>query len=180
MQKSTRVNLLIPLTLVLIVVPAADFILLLAVGGRIGWLTTLALAVLTGIIGAGLAKQQGMRTWIEIRHALSRGQLPSTSLLEGAMILFAGAVLLTPGFITDTIGFLLLVPPSRRWLAKRIVAHFQKRMQATRGQQSADGNGWSFSAQWSTKPTENGDEIIDMDPSSVTEDVPRNLKGHDD
>ena len=96
------------------------------------------------------------------------------------MILFAGAVLLTPGFITDTVGFLLLVPPSRRWLAERIVAYFQKRMQATQGQQSADGNGWSFSAQSSTKPTENGDEIIDMDPSSVTEDVPRNIKGHDD
>ena len=59
-------------------------------------------------------------------------------------------------------------------------AHFQKRMQATQKQQSADGNGWSFSAQWSTKPTEDGDEIIDMDSSSVTEDVPRNLKGHDD
>ena len=125
MQKSTRVNLLILLILALIVVPAADFILLLAAGGRIGWLTTLALAVLTGIIGAGLAKQQGIRTWIEIRHALSRGQLPSTSLLEGAMILFAGAVLLTPGFITDAVGFLLLVPLPRRWLAGRVVAHFR-------------------------------------------------------
>ena len=180
MRKSTRINVLILLILVLIVVPAADFMLLLAAGGRIGWLLTLALAVLTGIIGAGLAKQQGMRTWIEIRHAVSRGQLPSTPLLEGAMILFAGAVLLTPGFITDTVGFLLLVPPPRRWLAERLVAHFRKRMQATRGQQSADGNGWGFSAQWSTKPTEDDDEIIDMDPSSVTDDVPRNLKGHDD
>jgi UPF0716 protein FxsA len=180
MLKSTRINVLIVLILVLIIVPAADFVLLLAAGGRIGWLLTLALAVLTGIIGAGLAKQQGMRTWFEIRRALSRGQLPSAPLLEGAMILFAGAVLLTPGFITDTVGFLLLVPPSRRWLAKRVVAHFQKRMQSTQRQQSTDGNGWSFSAQWSTKPTEDGDEIIDMDPSSVTEDVPRNLKGHDD
>ena len=118
MRKSTRINVLILLILVLIVVPAADFMLLLVAGGRIGWLLTLALAVLTGIIGAGLAKQQGMRTWIEIRDALSRGQLPSAPLLEGAMILFAGAVLLTPGFITDTVGFVLLVPPSRRWLAR--------------------------------------------------------------
>ena len=65
MRKSTRINVLILLILVLIVVPAADFMLLLAAGGRIGWLLTLALAVLTGIIGAGLAKQQGMRTWIK-------------------------------------------------------------------------------------------------------------------
>ncbi|MFM1549888.1 MAG: FxsA family protein [Lentisphaeria bacterium] len=180
MQKPTRVNLLILLILVLIVVPAADFILLLAAGGRIGWLTTLALAVLTGIIGAGLAKQQGMRTWIEIRHSLSRGQLPSAPLLEGAMILFAGAVLLTPGFITDAVGFLLLVPLPRRWLAGRVVAHFRKRMQANQEQQSANGNAWNFSAQWSTKTAQDDDEIIDMDPSSVTEDVPPNLKGRED
>jgi len=180
MPKSTRTNVLILLVLVLIVVPAADFVLLLAAGGRIGWPLTLALAVLTGIVGAGLAKQQGIRTWIEIRHALSHGQLPSAPLLEGAMILFAGAVLLTPGFITDTVGFLLLVPPSRRWLAKRIVAYFRKRMQAAQGRQSADGKGWNFSAKWSTKPAGDDDEIIDMDPSSVTEDVPHNLKGHDD
>ena len=83
MRKSTRINVLLLLILVLIFVPAADFVLLLAAGGRIGWLPTLALAVLTGIIGAGLAKQQGMRTWFEIRRALSRGQLPSTPLLEG-------------------------------------------------------------------------------------------------
>ena len=92
MRISTRIYVLIVLILVLIIVPAADFVLLLAAGGRVGWMLPLALAVLPGIIGAGLAKQQGMRTWFEIRRALSRGQLPSAPLLEGAMILFAGAV----------------------------------------------------------------------------------------
>jgi UPF0716 protein FxsA len=99
------------------VVPLVELSLLLRVHEAIGLGATLALVLFTGTAGAALARWQGLRTLARLREALGQGQLPGQALFDGAAILFAGALLLTPGVLTDAFGFLLLVPPFRRLLA---------------------------------------------------------------
>jgi UPF0716 protein FxsA len=110
---------------VFLVVPLLEVWLLVAVGGFIGAGWTIFLVVLTAVIGAALVRAQGMSTLARSRELLRRGELPAAELLEGVTLLVAGALLLTPGFFTDAIGFLLLVPPLRRriirsWVLRRL------------------------------------------------------------
>lgn len=110
--------------LALIVVPLTDAFLLFEVSGYIGSLTTIGLVVLTAIIGGNLVKHQGVSTWQRVQQQMQQGRPPALEMLEGACILVAGALLMTPGFVTDAIGFLLLLPPLRRlaiqaWLARK-------------------------------------------------------------
>lgn len=108
------------LILLFITVPLAELALLLWIGSRVGVLPTVLLIILTGILGASLARHQGFATWRRFQAALDQGRIPGRELVEGLLILVAGAVLLTPGILTDTTGFLILVPPIRRLLAERI------------------------------------------------------------
>lgn len=115
------------LLLLFFTVPLVEIYVLLEVGGAIGVLPTIAMVVLTAVIGAGLIRAQGLATLGRVQQQLERGELPAVGIIEAALLLVAGALLLTPGFVTDTIGFLILVPPLRRWaiesfLARRIVA----------------------------------------------------------
>ena len=87
--------------------------LFLQIGARIGLLATIATVVLTGIIGASLTRSQGLQVLSKYQKALAEGRMPHAEVIEGLMILVAGAVLLTPGFLTDAIGFALLIPPVR-------------------------------------------------------------------
>ena len=86
-------------------------------------LTTLAIVLLTGFLGVNLVRWQGVRAWNRITQQLSAGQLPSQEILDGVLILIAGAFLLTPGPITDLAGFSLLVPSLRRWIGRRLQAN---------------------------------------------------------
>ena len=101
------------LLLLFIIVPLLEIMLLATLGARIGFPATLGIIVVTAILGASLARAQGLRTLQRLREALARGRLPHAEVMDGLMILIAGAVLLTPGFLTDAAGFLLLVPPVR-------------------------------------------------------------------
>ena len=105
-------------------IPLLELALLLWLATRTSLQLTLALVIVTGILGAWLARQQGWRTLVRARERLEQGQVPLDALGEGLMILVAGALLLTPGVLTDAVGFMLLVPPSRRairrWLARRL------------------------------------------------------------
>lgn len=108
-------------------VPLVEIYVLLEVGGIVGVLPTIGLVVLTAIIGAGLIRAQGIATLGRVQQELDRGELPAVGIIEAALLLVAGALLLTPGFVTDTVGFLILVPPLRR----RVIQSFlEKRMQA--------------------------------------------------
>lgn len=105
-------------------VPLIEIALFIKIGG---WLTlwpTLAIVVITGILGTWLVRQQGLRALAELRGSFGELRDPTAPLAHGALILFAGALLLTPGFFTDTIGFLLMIPVVRtaviRWVAKRV------------------------------------------------------------
>ncbi|WP_071460357.1 FxsA family protein [Bacillus massilinigeriensis] len=98
----------------LIVVPAAEIGILMLSGKTIGVFPTIAMIIITGIAGAALAKNQGMAVLQKVRYQLSRGVLPGEEVIDGICILVGGVLLLTPGFLTDLMGFILLAPPARR------------------------------------------------------------------
>ncbi|MEM7332272.1 MAG: FxsA family protein [Chloroflexota bacterium] len=102
------------LLLLFIIVPAIELILLIQMGRWIGTLPTVGLIVITGIVGAYLTRQQGMQVLRRVQQEAQSGQVPGGALLEGAMILIAGAVLMTPGVLTDIFGFILLIPQTRK------------------------------------------------------------------
>ena len=104
------------LFLIFLIVPLIEIYLLIKVGGVIGALPTVALVVLTAVLGAGLLRWQGFATMQRVRLTLARGELPAIEMLEGVVLLCCGALLLTPGFFTDTLGFIGLVPAVRRQL----------------------------------------------------------------
>ena len=110
-------------------VPLIEIYLLIQVGGVIGAGWTIFAVVFTAVLGAALVRQQGFTTLTRIRGHMDAGELPAVELLEGLCLLIAGALLLTPGFFTDAVGFLLLTPPLRRWAIQRILASGMVRSQ---------------------------------------------------
>ena len=109
------------LLLLFIAVPLVEIWLLLQVGGVIGAVPTIGLVVLTAAVGAVLVRAQGFSTIQEVRRSLDAGEVPAVAIVEGIFLLVAGALLLTPGFVTDTIGFGCLVPPLRRAVILRFI-----------------------------------------------------------
>ncbi len=115
------------LFLVFALIPIAEIVVLIKVGSIIGALPTVALVILTAIAGAALMRHQGMQTMNAVRQAMGRGEVPAIEMLEGMGLLLGGALLLTPGFITDAFGFVLLVPPLRRRLARHMLGRMEVR-----------------------------------------------------
>ena len=111
------------LLLLFLVVPIVDLALLVSVGGRIGLGPTVAVVVLTAVVGSWLARREGAGAWRRVQDKLRGGGLPGPELIDGVLILVSGTLLLTPGFLTDLVGILGLLPPSRaaarRWLRAR-------------------------------------------------------------
>jgi len=105
-----------------LLVPVVEIYLLIQVGQVIGAGWTVVLVVLTAVIGVSLLRVQGLSTLTRAQRRLQENELPAREILEGMALVVAGAFLLTPGFFTDTIGFLLLFPPTRIWLAKLVAA----------------------------------------------------------
>jgi len=97
-----------------ILVPVIEITLLIKVSGAIGGLTTIAVVIFTAVLGAYLVKQQGFATLRSVQDEMNAGRVPAMQMAEGIALLLAGAVLLTPGFMTDVVGFALLTPPLRR------------------------------------------------------------------
>ncbi|KMQ74995.1 FxsA family protein [Marinobacter subterrani] len=114
-----------------IILPIAEMAVLIKVGGMIGVFNTVGLVLLTAVIGAWLLRQQGLATLLRANQRLNSGELPAKEVAEGLILAVGGALLLTPGFITDTVGFLCLIPGTRHWLAaqalKRMVVAGQSR-----------------------------------------------------
>ncbi|WP_170007912.1 FxsA family protein [Bacillus fonticola] len=104
----------------LIVIPAIEIGLLLLAGNTIGVLPTILLIIATGVAGAYLAKQQGFKMLQQLREEVAYGGMPNEAILDGVCILAGGLLLLTPGFVTDLTGFLLLLPPSRISIKKML------------------------------------------------------------
>ncbi len=111
------------LFLLFALVPVAEIYVLVSVGGAIGVFPTIALVLLTALAGAHLARRQGLSTMVRIRENLDQGFMPAEELLDALLIFLAGMALLTPGFLTDLCGLLILLPATRnifkRWLRKK-------------------------------------------------------------
>jgi UPF0716 protein FxsA len=109
---------------VFILLPLVELALLIQVGRWLGLFWTIAIVVCTGLLGAALARRQGARAWGAIQTELRQGRMPTGAVLDGLLILAGAIVLLTPGILTDLLGFALLAPPTRRvfrgWLKRRM------------------------------------------------------------
>jgi len=119
------------LLLLFTIVPLAELFLLVKLGTVVGVGPTVALVIFTGVLGAWLARQQGLGVLRRLSEDMAEGRLPAEALIDGLLILIAGAVLLTPGLLTDALGFLLLVPQSRAVVRKAAVARFKRRFERT-------------------------------------------------
>jgi len=148
------------LFLAFVAVPILEISLFIQVGGAIGLWPTLAIVILTALAGTSLMRRQGLMTLNRLQSTLATGDNPADPMVQGAMILVAGVLLLTPGFFTDSVGFLLLIPPVRRviikWASERL-AH---------GTASFQAQGTSYQ-----QPRQSGDQTIDGD-YSVLDDLP--------
>jgi UPF0716 protein FxsA len=101
------------LILLFLVVPLVELYVLIQVGQEIGALWTIALLVLVSVIGAWLAKREGFGVWLRMQDQVAAGRMPGIELVDAFLILLAGALLLTPGFVTDVLAVVLLIPPTR-------------------------------------------------------------------
>lgn len=122
--------MLLRLFLLFTVIPLIELILLIRIGQLLGLWPTIALVLLTGIVGASLAKWQGLRVYREIQREMQAGHMPASRLVDGAFIFTAGVLLITPGLLTDIVGFLLLAPPSRALLKQFIVDWFKRKVES--------------------------------------------------
>ncbi|HEX2165164.1 MAG TPA: FxsA family protein [Thermoanaerobaculia bacterium] len=123
------------LALVLVAVPLVELTLLVWLGRRIGFLPTVALVLVTGVVGAALARHQGLASLARFRAALDARRLPHCELVDGVLVLAAALLLVSPGVLTDATGFLLLVPPLRRRVGQRVLV--------------AIGRRWKLPVRWS-------------------------------
>lgn len=165
--------MLLRLFLLFTLVPVAELALLVEIGQRIGVGATVLLVLATGAAGAWLARREGTRTWRDVQRSLGRGELPARELLHGLLILLSGALLVTPGVMTDAVGFLLLVRPVRDRLIGRLRRWFERRLREGRTEfRFGRGGVWTS---WSGGPgsgtgggdegngTANGRRVIDIE-----------------
>ena len=110
----------IRLVILFTVLPLIELAVLIRIGTWIGALNTILLVIATAVVGASLAKREGLSTLSKIRLNMSRGIVPGDDLLDGLLILIAAVVLITPGLLTDIFGFAVLIRPSRRWIKNRL------------------------------------------------------------
>ena len=114
--------------IIFMLVPIVEMWILIEVGGWIGTLPTIALVVLTATLGLSLLKRQGLSTLMRARRKMDEGSIPASELVSGVMIAVGGALLLTPGFVTDAIGFALLIPQTRQWLLLKLVDRYRDKI----------------------------------------------------
>jgi UPF0716 protein FxsA len=113
--------MLLPLILLFIAVPIAELFVIIQVGQAIGVWWTIGLLIADSVLGSMLMRAQGRAAWRRFNEAVQAGRVPAREVLDGALVIFGGALLLTPGFLTDVLGLILLLPPTRA-LVRRVLA----------------------------------------------------------
>src|SRR3954454_4584617 len=158
-----------PLLLILlfIVVPIAEIYVIIQVGQAIGALWTIALLIADSILGSMLMRSQGRQAWRRFNEAIAAGRPPAREALDGALVIFGGAFLLTPGFLTDVLGAVLLLPPTRALVRGVVARRLLPRVVVTGlgGLAGAGGRGGPARA----RPTDAGD----VDGTATEVDPPR-------
>jgi UPF0716 protein FxsA len=119
---------LLPLVLLFIVVPIVEIYVIIQVGQAIGALWTIALLVADSILGSVLMRSQGRAAWRRFNETVAGGRVPAREVLDGVLVIFGGALLLTPGFVTDIFGLSLLLPPTRAVIRGVLVRRFAGRL----------------------------------------------------
>ena len=122
-------SILARLALLFVIVPLVELALLIRVGQAVGFWPTIGLVAFTGVAGAWLARLEGLRTMFKLRDDLARGRLPGQAIMDGMAVLLGGALLLTPGIVTDVLGFSLLLPQTRRSIQRRVRARLEARLE---------------------------------------------------
>ena len=130
-----------PWLLIFFLTPMAEMYLLIEVAGYIDAWPTIGLVMLTAVIGVALLKRQGLATLTRGMGRMERGEVPAREMADGILLAVAGALLLTPGFITDTVGFVLLFPPSRAAIAAAMLRRVQVHATAASYHQTAEQSG---------------------------------------
>jgi UPF0716 protein FxsA len=120
--------MLLPLVLLFIVVPIAELAVLIQVGQEIGVWWTIAILIADAIIGSLLMRAQGRAAWRRFNEAMAAGRVPAREVIDGALVMFGGLLMLTPGFITDILGFVLLIPPTRAAVRAVLVRRLARRL----------------------------------------------------
>jgi UPF0716 protein FxsA len=120
------------LVLIFIIVPLAELYVIIEVGRAIGALPTIALLIVDSILGSLLLRSQGRAAWRRFNDALRERRPPAREVLDGALIIFGGALLLTPGFLTDVLGAILLLPPTRAGVRRTLIGWFGRRFLVAR------------------------------------------------
>jgi UPF0716 protein FxsA len=109
------------LIVLFILVPLAELYVIFKIGDAIGWLPTIALLAIDSVAGWWLLKSQGRTVWSRFQETMQAGRVPHREVLDGVLVIFGGAFLLTPGFLTDILGFLLLIPPTRAFFRRLLI-----------------------------------------------------------
>ncbi len=117
------------LFLLFTLVPALELYLIIKVGQSIGAFNTLLIIIFTGVLGAYYARQQGFKVFSNIQWKMEQGNLPGDDLVNGAMLLVGGALLITPGFVTDFLGFSLIFPPTREAMKVSVSRYLRRKME---------------------------------------------------
>ena len=115
------------LALLFLVLPVAELYVIVQVSGQIGFWNTLGVMILVALAGSWLIRHQGAKAWRRFNEQIAMGQVPTREIADGVCIILAGALLITPGFLTDVVGLLLLFPPTRALLRGIIVRRAQRR-----------------------------------------------------
>jgi UPF0716 protein FxsA len=135
---------LVALLALFILVPLAELYVILKVGEAIGAIWTILLLAADSVLGSILLRAQGRSVWRRFNTALAEGKMPHREVIDGVLVVFGGAFLITPGFITDVVGLLLLVPPTRAVIRRLLVSRLGRRIAvsaATRGRMRYDVEG---------------------------------------
>ena len=119
-------DMLLKLFLAFTLIPFVEIYLLIKIGHYLGAFNTVIVVIVTGLLGASLARHEGMRTMMRVRESVNRGELPAEEILDAVLIFIAGIVLLTPGFITDLAGIAILIPNARTWLKRWLRRKFDQ------------------------------------------------------
>ena len=138
--------------LLIIAVPIAELIVMFKVADAFGWLETLSVLILISVAGAWLVRRQGIKTIMRIQGELSEGKVPTKSVVDGLLVLVAGVLMFTPGFVTDAVGILLLFPPTRIALRGLLIRRYRSRLDVYQNPAARSGPMW-------TRMTVDGDVI---------------------
>lgn len=155
------------LFLLFIVIPIIEIAVLMQVGEVLGAWPTVGIVIITAWLGAKNVRQQGLATMQSVQNKMAAGEMPSDEIVAGFLLMIAGVLLITPGFVTDAFGLLLLVPPFRSALIKNVQQHMVNRPQGNHSQ----GSPFGFHASGSF----NQSQTFDQKPSASNDEAPSSI-----